>query len=242
MSKEWKGNRNSVAANNGMSTVWHPEQRAAGDFYSTDPEAVKRLIDFMGLAWGEHKDFSYWEPACGTGNISKVLEEYGHGHPVISTDLHDRGYGTPGVDFLQSELPDGVRVIITNPPYSLADEFVKHAMEILPWNGIYMALHNINYLAGKKRRAEIYDNNFLKAVYVYSGRINCYKNGIETGHSSPVNYAWFMYSNNDTEFCREDGFDWEKWKKDCLADKEHKWTHSCPHKSKLLSQPYIDWL
>ena len=179
--KEWKGNGATVRSMIGLSTVWNPEQRAEGDFYTTDPEAVKRLVERFSLAWAPYKYFKFWEPACGTGCISKVLEKYGNGHPVISTDLYDRGYGKSGVDFLTAPLPEGVRIIITNPPYSLADDFVKHAMEILPWNGLYIALHNLNYLAGKARYNEIYSKGFLKRVYIHSGRINCYKNGIVTG-------------------------------------------------------------
>lgn len=239
--KEWRGNGATVNAMIGLSTVWNPGQRAAGDFYTTDPEAVKKLVEEFSPAWGAHKDFKFWEPACGTGNISKVLEEYGNGHEVISTDLYDRGYGTSGVDFLQAPLPDGVRVIITNPPYSLADEFVKHAMEILPWNGIYIALNNLSYLAGKKRYSEIYEKGFLKRIYINSGRINCYKNDINTGRRSPVNYAWFMYQNNHTEYCNEAGFDWEAWEKEVLEDKNHIYTHMCPHKLKF-GEPIIYWL
>ena len=198
MSKEWKGNRNSVSANNGMSTVWHPEQRAAGDFYTTDPEAVKLFLQKTKRQLGPHIDFTFWEPACGSGNISKVLESDGYGHPVISTDLYDRGYGTPGIDFLKAELPDkNVKVIITNPPYKLADEFVLHALDILPPDGAYIALHNINYLAGKKRFLDIYNKGYLNSIYIFSGRIFCYKNGIETGQSSPVNYGWFIYKKNN---------------------------------------------
>lgn len=241
--KEWKGNKNSVAANIGMSTTWHPEQRAQGDFYTTDPEAVKRLVELYLPAWGVHKDFAFWEPACGTGNISKVLEQYGNGHPVISTDLHDRGYGTSGIDFLHSPLPHGVKVIITNPPYSLADKFVKHAMEILPWNGIYLALHNINYLTGKNRFNDIYSKGFLKQIHIYSGRINCFKNGIDTGHRSPVNYAWFMYSNDYTDYCNEDGFDWSKWEQEVINDKSHITSyHPCPHITNYHRRPEINWI
>lgn len=242
MSKEWNGNGSSVASMLGLSTRWNPEQRAEGDFYTTDPEAVKKIVETFSPAWGPHKDFSFWEPACGTGCISKVLEQMGNGHPVISTDLYDRGYGTPGVDFLQASLPDNVRVIITNPPYSLADKFVLHAMEILPWNGIYLALHNISYLAGKARQKEIYEKGFLKAIYVHSGRINCYKNGIPSGQSSPVNYAWFMYSNNFTDYCNEDNFDWEQWDEDVLNDKSHQFTHIFPHHGGIHKEPYIQWI
>ena len=194
MSKEWKGNKKSVSTMLGLSTTWHPEQRAAGDYYTTDPTAVKQFIDnylknnedFTSLFYGK-----IWEPACGCGNISKVLESLEY--DVISTDLYDRGYGKSGVDFLTAELPTEVITIITNPPYNIADDFVKHAMEILPNGGRYLALMNLSYLAGQKRFKEIYRKGYLHAIYVYPHRINCYKNNEVTGHSSPVNYAWFEY-------------------------------------------------
>lgn len=86
-----------------------------------------------------------------------------------------------------------VVTIITNPPYALADEFVKHAMEILPIGCRYFALMNLSYLAGQKRFNDIYNNGYLTAIHVYPHRIHCYKNNENTGHSSPVNYAWFEY-------------------------------------------------
>ena len=39
-----------------------------------------------------------YEPCCGQGHISKVLIE--NGYNVFSSDLVDRGYGTPRIDFL----------------------------------------------------------------------------------------------------------------------------------------------
>ena len=194
MSKEWKGNKKSVSTMLGMSTTWHPEQRAAGDYYTTDPTAVEQFINHYHKISLFAREFFYtkiWEPACGCGNISKVLESKGYN--VISTDLYDRGYGKSGVDFLTAELPFECNTIITNPPYALADDFVKHAMDILPIGGRYFALMNLSYLAGQKRFKEIYDKGYLHAIHVYPHRINCYKNNEDTGHSSPVNYAWFEY-------------------------------------------------
>lgn len=61
------------------------------------------------------------------GHISMVLEDYLF--EVESSDLFDRGFGHTGVNFLErTELFEGS--IITNPPYSLTDEFVKKAIEI----------------------------------------------------------------------------------------------------------------
>lgn len=197
MSKEWKGNKKSVSTMLGMSTTWHPEQRAAGDYYTTDPTAVEQFVKHLeksGLITGN----VIWEPACGCGNISKVLESLEY--DVISTDLYDRGYGKSDIDFLQTKkVPNWCDVIITNPPYNIADDFVKHAMDILPIGGRYFALMNLSYLAGQKRFKEIYNNGYLRAIHVYPHRINCYKNNEDQGHSSPVNYAWFEYLKYDQE-------------------------------------------
>lgn len=98
-------------------------EREEHDYYATSPEAAEWLIKIEDL------DNNIWECACGAGHLSKVLEE--HGFNVKSTDLIDRGYGEGGVDFFeQSELFNGD--IVTNPPYKYAQQFVEHALELIP--------------------------------------------------------------------------------------------------------------
>ena len=99
-----------------------PEEREAFDYYATDPKAVEMLLEL--------EQFSpvIWEPACGEGHISKVLQA--HGYEVISTDLIYRGFGDPEpLDFLKETLDDFEGDIITNPPYSMGLEFVQRALE-----------------------------------------------------------------------------------------------------------------
>ena len=99
-----------------------PEEREAFDYYATDPRAVEMLLEL--------EQFSpvIWEPACGEGHISKVLQA--HGYEVISTDLIYRGFGDPEpLDFLKETLDDFEGDIITNPPYSMGLEFVQRALE-----------------------------------------------------------------------------------------------------------------
>lgn len=190
--KEWKGNKKSVSTMLGISTTWHPEERAAGDYYTTDPTAVRQFINYLQID-GKITEGIIWEPACGCGNISKELINAGYN--VFSTDLHDRGFGESGIDFLQTFIkPLDCDTIITNPPYSLANEFILKAMDALPKHGRYYALMNISYLAGIKRHQEIYSKGYLRAIHIYPHRIHCYKNNNITGHSSPVNYAWFEFS------------------------------------------------
>lgn len=81
------------------------------------------------------------------GHISMVLEDYLF--EVESSDLFDRGFGHTGVNFLErTELFEGS--IITNPPYSLADEFVKKAIEIQKGTGIIAMLFQLQWITAQK--------------------------------------------------------------------------------------------
>ncbi len=134
-----------------------------------------------------------WEVSCGEGHLSKRLEHYGY--EVYSTDLIDRGYGIGGVDFLQcADKWDGD--ILTNPPYKYAQQFVEHALELIPdGRKIFMFL-KLQFLEGKARR-KLFDTGCLKTLWVSSSRILCAKNAkfeeMKAGGGSAVAYAWFEF-------------------------------------------------
>lgn len=91
-----------------------------------------------------------WEPACGEGHISKVLQA--HGYEVISTDLIYRGFGDPEpLDFLKEMLDDFEGDIITNPPYSMGLEFVQRALESVRPGGKAAMFLKVQFLEGQKR-------------------------------------------------------------------------------------------
>ncbi len=152
------------------------------DYYATEPKATELLL--------EQEKFSQniWEPACGEGHISKVLQE--HGHTVFSSDLIYRGYGTGKVNFLNiDDTFDGD--IITNPPYKYAKEFVEQALRVVtPGHKVAMFL-KLTFLEGQARRALFRECPPL-TVYVSSGRLQCGKNGEFYG-ASAVAYAWFVW-------------------------------------------------
>lgn len=116
------------------STPYIAPHRAAYEFYPTPPSATRALLS------AESFDGPIWEPACGEGHISKVLEAAGYS--VTSTDLATRwNYGDGGRDFLRETESLG-KHIITNPPYGrgLADAFVKHALLLTRQTGGTVAM------------------------------------------------------------------------------------------------------
>lgn len=173
--------------------------REENDFYATNPEAVNNLLIY------EKFNKSIWEPACGEGNISKVLKT--HGYDVYSTDLIDRGYQDKIVDFLETSVKwEGD--IVTNPPFKHANEFILKSLECINDGAKIAMFLKLNYLSGKKRYNEIYSKFPPYKVYVFSGRTACSKNNDPKGFKSgAIDFAWFI---------------WEKGKQGAT---ELKWIH-----------------
>ena len=163
------------------------DQRETFDYYATDPKAVEMLLEMETFAP------VIWEPACGEGHISKVLQA--HGHEVISTDLIYRGFGDPEpLDFLKETIDDFEGDIITNPPYKYALQFVEQALNsVQPGRKVAMFL-KLQFLEGKKRK-EFFKENPPKVVYVSSSRLNCAMNGDFESYPSnnAICYAWFVW-------------------------------------------------
>ena len=117
--------------------------RSATDFYPTPPEAT-----FAVARWMQLSGKTVWEPACGAGHMSRALEECGA--TVVSSELHGQGFGDEDVDFLGAPLPEGVEFIVTNPPFKLAEQFIKRCIH----HGLPFAmLLKSQYWHSAKRRA-----------------------------------------------------------------------------------------
>lgn len=180
--KDWTGNNRSTFTMLGASN--HAlEERECNDFYATDPDAINKLFEF------EKFDKNIWECACGDGELSKRMIELGKN--VVSTDLIDRGYGISNCDFLkENNVFDGD--IITNPPYKYVTEFILNAIKLTK-NKVAMFC-KLTTLESQSRYEKIFKIHPPKKVYVFSKRINCYKNNDKKKYkSSAVCYAWFVW-------------------------------------------------
>jgi hypothetical protein len=95
--------------------------RPEHDFYETPVSATLALLPLIAT-WPKQ----IWNPACGAGAISKVLERAGY--TVKSSDLVDRGYGVVQ-DFFDVRSPC-TPSIVTNPPFERARELILYAHAI----------------------------------------------------------------------------------------------------------------
>ena len=175
--------------------------RKVGDFYATPDwvtEALLRHVQFRGRVW---------EPCCGGGAITTVMER--RGYDVTSTDIADHGFGTPGIDFLSCQaVPNGCRSIVTNPPYgdvrSLKGQersalamlrFVEHALRLTESaQGQLALLVRFQWIAGKRASALMSANPFA-AVIALTRRIHWFEMGEET-NISQHHHAWVVFDHD----------------------------------------------
>lgn len=188
---DWTGNGKSIYMTLGASN--HTDKdREARDFYATDPIAIDRLVSCPSVVLPK----KIWECACGKGHLSKRLEELGY--DVFSTDIEDRGCGFV-LDFLKAErcMPADCSCILTNPPYKYATEFVLHALELLPDNGLCVMFLKTTFLEGTRRYKELYSKCPPEYVLQFSKRVLCAKNadfeGMLKGGGSAVAYCWMVW-------------------------------------------------
>lgn len=157
--------------------------REKDDFYPTPPRATLALLgveQFVG---------PIWEPSCGEGHISKVL--LAAGHEVFSSDLVDRGYGEPRIDFLM-EYKARAPNLITNPPFKLATEFMRHATSLS--TAKVALLLRLACLEGIER-GEVYDTTPLARIHCFRKRLSMYRRGEDMKAGGTLAFAWFVWDS-----------------------------------------------
>ena len=153
--------------------------RNAADFYATPPECTIALLDNFDWLFSGSR---IWEPACGDGAISKVLE--GRGYEVISTDLYYRGYGDSGMNFLNAECNCGG--IITNPPFNLAAEFIERSAA----KNIPFAMLTKSTFWHAKKRQKLFEATRPMAIIAMTWRPAM---SPERGKSATMDFIWTVW-------------------------------------------------
>jgi hypothetical protein len=164
------------------------------DYYITPMKDIENfLLEYQGNFLNPHEIIL--DPAAG-GIINKETMSY----PVVIKNLYDINCRTIDIrkdscadiigDYLNIKLDYKPTLIITNPPFSLAIDFVKKALNDVADNGRVIMLLRLNFLESKERK-KFFDENMPEFIYVHHKRMSFTGKGTDS-----VAYAHFIWRKN----------------------------------------------
>lgn len=175
------------------------------DAYFSPYEALWPLIDLE-----PNMPQRIWEPAAGNGVVVRALRQ--EGFKVIASDIadyHTRYLGIQtGINYLEAVMPEGVKGIVTNPPYGLARDFIEKADKEV---GYHAWLLRTNFLESE-RRFHMFKSNPPARILISSARLPMMH---RLGYDGPKNnsntcFSWFIW--DDTVPMKDRGkTDWFYW-------------------------------
>lgn len=196
-----------------MSSTKRGSERENNDFYESPAWTVHRLLEKYELPGG-----LWLEPCAGKGAIIKavnlvrndvvwIANEIDRAHEL---DLHGLQADVMSLfrDALTLVAPSekAFDVIITNPPFNVAEEILRHMLTL---GGLVIFLQRLNWCGGP--RAELFEQ-LKPSVYVLPDRPSFKettkikvdkktgkKKKVTTGQDS-IEYAWYVFDGKG-QFC-----------------------------------------
>ena len=173
-----------------MMAGGNPEEgRQDNDWYATPPEVTQSLLAAYG-SFLEGYSGLYVEPCCGDGAISKILAQRLPEARVASFDLVYRGYGFQADIFSRViQRDDEVDVVITNPPFNIAEKIVRHVMG--NWKPKVMALLLKSTFFHAAERAALFEEYPPAHIFALPWRPDFLGKGRPT-----MECSWFVWDVN----------------------------------------------
>jgi hypothetical protein len=140
---------------------------------------------------------------CAGGDINhlmsypKALKQIGIFN-VDTIDIRKDSLANIKTDYLKYNCKDKYDVIITNPPFNIALDIIKKALDDVKNNGYVIMLLRLNFFEGKLRK-NFWLNNMAKYAFVHSKRISF----TDKGSTDSIAYMHCVWQKGyNPEFCK----------------------------------------
>ncbi|WP_079709764.1 hypothetical protein [Paraliobacillus ryukyuensis] len=178
-----------------MSSTSRGYDRHVSDYYVTP---IEKIDDFL-------KEFIKHEPDAFDGLIidpcsggdkdhlmsyPEALKQVGvDGLDINTFDIREDSLAEFKCDYLETKLPKKPRAIISNPPFLLAEQFIRKALNDVQNEGFVIMLLRLNFFGNKKRMKLWNEIGLPKYCFVHNRRMSFTDNG----KTDSIEYAHFVF-------------------------------------------------
>lgn len=178
----------------GATVYVRRRKRSKGDFYTTPPECIRAILPKLEIP----ADAYVLDAGSGDGAIAAVVAEAYPGAEIVGVERNPelvekaRGRNLYNAEFVRGNFyryssslhaPD---LVIMNPPFSFARDFVERALAIVKRGGTVCALLRLGFLSSETRRE--FNRRHPADVYVLTRRPSFTGEGADA-----TDYAWFVW-------------------------------------------------
>lgn len=179
-----------------ISATNRGSDRKPSDFYATPIEVVENFLHNYDLPSGD-----ILEPSAGNGNIVQAIKNMDKSRLVTALELRKEEYNNLAQiadeviiqNYLEWDTNRKFDVIIGNPPYSLALEFVNKSLGLLSERGVLILLLRTAFLESKSRY-RFWQKNPLSGLYTLSKRPSFTGKGTDA-----TSYSWFVWDKRTSK-------------------------------------------
>lgn len=162
------------------------------DYYVTPQSCIKEFIDAWGIKQGK-----YLDPCAGGDekhpmSYPTVLKTYGI--DVVTTDIRESSLAEVKEDYLFLDTAEEYfDVIITNPPFNIAEQIIEKALKDVKHGGYVIMLLRLNFF-GSKSRFPMWQKQLPVEAYVHHRRMSF----TDDGKTDSIEYMHCVWQKGTT--------------------------------------------
>lgn len=203
-----------------MSSTNRGYDRHKADYYVTPQKYIREFLnEFLLDEKIDRPDKMDWlDPCCGGDSINdasyiSVINDKFKPKYICGIDIRDDSHADVIMDYLSCEKENMSNhdIIISNPPFYLAEEFIRKSLDFVNDGGYVIMLLRLNFF-GSKQRKPLFEEFMPKYCYIHHKRINFIPDSMKLemkskGEKPPsgdsIEYAHFVWQKGyNTNFCK----------------------------------------
>ena len=192
-----------------MSSTNRGYDRHKSDYYVTPQKDIEDFMNHFQKVVLKKDDsdmqkLDWLDPCCGGDSENgasylDVIKRFYNPSKICGIDIRTDSKADVVMNYLDCEKENMSNhdIIISNPPFYLAEDFIKKSLQLVNEDGYVIMLLRLNFFGSKKRK-EIFENNMPEYCFVHHKRIS-----FMNGATDSIEYAHFIWRkgvNND--YCK----------------------------------------